>query len=44
MAYDYKEFNLFASIITTLGISGFIKLKWQSILCVFPCKIISLQP
>lgn len=39
MAYDYKEFNLFASIITTLRISGFIKLKWQVFYVFFPVRL-----
>jgi len=39
MAYDYKEFNLFSSIITTLGLSGFLKLKWQLFYMFFPVRL-----
>ncbi|WP_445718813.1 glycosyltransferase family 2 protein [Flavobacterium sp.] len=39
MAYDYKEFNLFSSIITTLELSGFLKLKWQLFYMFFPVRL-----
>ncbi|WP_445721177.1 glycosyltransferase family 2 protein [Flavobacterium sp.] len=39
MAYDYKEINLFSSIITTLELSGFLKLKWQLFYMFFPVRL-----